>query len=131
MAFTLVIGGAGRTGRQITSRLLERDIAVRVFSRHPRAATRGGAENVRGDLASLDTDVLSDVSGVIVTVEPPADAASADALMHRGVASLAALAAAAHVPVVLVSQIYISRPGAHPALRDVITSAARAGRSAR
>lgn len=125
MAVTLVIGGAGRTGRRITSRLLEHDILVRVLSRHPREATRGGAEHVRGDLASLDTNVLSGVSGVIVTVEPPTDTAGADALMHRGVASLATIAARAHVPVVLVSQIYISRPRVHPSLRDVITARGR------
>jgi uncharacterized protein YbjT (DUF2867 family) len=113
----LVIGGAGRTGRRVVERLRGRDRQVRVLSR--RAAPAPGVDTVRGDLARLEPDVLDGVTGVVVGVEPPYDAAGAQTVLHRGVADLAQQAAVRTVPVVLVSQIYVTRPDAYPAMRDV------------
>lgn len=115
----LVIGGAGRTGRRVVERLRARDRPVRVLSRRAAPAPTPGVETVRGDLARLEPDVLDGVAAVVVSVEPPYDAAGADTVLHRGVADLAERAAAAAVPVVLVSQIYVTRPDAYPAMREV------------
>jgi uncharacterized protein YbjT (DUF2867 family) len=113
-----VIGGAGRTGRRVVDRLQARGRRVRVLSRRV-AGPAPGVEAVRGDLARLEPDVLDGVAAVVVSVEPPYDAAGADAVLHRGVADLAQQAAGREVPVVLVSQIYVTRPDAYPAMREV------------
>jgi len=118
----LVIGGAGRTGRRVASRLRDRGVAVRIMSRHPDRVVVGGVEQVRGDLTALAGGVLEGVGGVVVTVEPPYDATGAQALMHHGVADLATAAARRQVPVVLVSQIYITRPNAYAQMREIIVA---------
>ena len=122
---TIVIGGAGRTGRRITARLLQRGGEVRVLSRRLSDRAVPDVEQVRGDLRAFDAGVLAGMTGVVITVEPPYDAAGAEAVMHRGVADVASAAARAGIPVVLVSQIYITRPDAQPQLRDVIAARGR------
>lgn len=125
----LVIGGAGRTGRRVAGRLVEQGRNVQVLSRHPLHGdgqdASGGVQHLRGDLTAMDPAVLDAVGGIVVSVEPPSDAAGAEALMHRGVAALARAAAARQVPVVLVSQIYITRPDAYPQMRAVIKARGR------
>lgn len=51
MALFAVIGGAGRTGRRVTDRLLERGHEVRIVSRHPQPAPRAAVQSVPADLA--------------------------------------------------------------------------------
>ncbi len=59
------------------------------------------------------------------SVEPPYDAAGAETVLHRGAARLAAAAAAVSTPFVLVSQIYVTRPDAYPAMAAVTEARAR------
>jgi uncharacterized protein YbjT (DUF2867 family) len=118
----LVIGGAGRTGRRVTDRLVRDGHDVIVASRHPRAAQ---ARTVAVDLSQdLDPSLLEGIVGVVVSVEPPMDTPGAEALLHHGVARLATQAATQHVPVVLISQIYVTRAGEHPEMAGVILARA-------
>ncbi len=127
MGTVVVVGGSGRTGRLVADRVLARGDRLRVVSRHPRPRGEPGVETVRADLGAL-TDpgaLLAGARGVVVSVEPPYDAAGAETVLHRGVARLAGAAAAGSVPVVLVSQIYVTRPGAYPAMAAVTEARAR------
>jgi uncharacterized protein YbjT (DUF2867 family) len=127
MALIAVVGGAGRTGRRVTDRLLERGHEVRIVSRNARSASREAVQSVPADLATIDAEhpALAEVAGVVVSVEPPYDAAGADAVLHHGVATLAGAAATRDVPVVLVSQIYITRPEAYPEMAEVTRARGR------
>jgi uncharacterized protein YbjT (DUF2867 family) len=82
---------------------------------------------VVGDLGDPATwpAALAGIDAVAVSVEPPHDAAGAEAVMHRGVAALAAAAAAHDVRVVLVSQIYVTRPQVYAAMAHVTEARAR------
>ncbi|GAB2530693.1 SDR family oxidoreductase [Nocardia heshunensis] len=112
----LVIGGTGRTGRQAVDLLREVGHEVVVGTRHPR-----DDRSIAVDLATtLDPRLLTGIDGVIVSVEPPVDDAASDAVMHIGVGRLAELAAAQKVPIVLVSQIYITRAAEHPDMAGII-----------
>ncbi len=127
MGTVVVVGGSGRSGRLVADRVLARGDRLRIVSRHPRPRDEQGVETVRADLGAL-TDpgaLLVGATGVVVSVEPPYDAAGAGAVLHRGVARLADAAAQASVPVVLVSQIYVTRPDAYPSMAAVTEARAR------
>ncbi|WP_330180947.1 NAD(P)H-binding protein [Nocardia sp. NBC_01503] len=112
----LVIGGTGRTGRRAVDLLRDLGHEVVVGTRRPR-----DNHSVAVDLASpLDPRLLDGIDGVIVSVEPPVNDAAADAVMNVGIGRLAELAAAAKIPVVLVSQIYITRAAEHPDMAGII-----------
>ncbi|MFJ4652478.1 SDR family oxidoreductase [Nocardia sp. NPDC088792] len=116
----LVIGGTGRTGRQVVDQLRAQGHAVVIGTRRPR-----GDDAVAVDLAQpLPVGVLDDIAGVVVSVEPPVDAAGADAVMNRGIARLAGLAGARQIQLVLLSQIYITRAEQHPELAGIIRARA-------
>lgn len=117
----LVVGGGGRTGRRVVSRLAGGGHQATVASRTPRA---GG---VALDLSAVDAGsaVFGGYDGIVVTVEPPVDAAGADRLLHHGVAAAAGAAAKLGVPFVVVSQIYVTRPEAYPAMAEVIVARRR------
>ncbi|SNS46027.1 NAD(P)H-binding [Geodermatophilus saharensis] len=125
MSTSLVVGGSGRTGRRVVERLLAAGRPVAVLSRRPRPAA--GVRTIVGDLDDPATwpAALADVDGVVVCVGPPHDAAGAETVVHRGVAALAAAAAERDLRVVLVSQIYVTRPQAHPAMAHVTEARAR------
>ncbi|MCX4099278.1 SDR family oxidoreductase [Nocardia sp. alder85J] len=112
----LVVGGSGRTGRRVAELLTASGHEVIVGGRHPH-----GPHALTVDLAHEPApELLRGVDGVIVSVEPPTDAAGATAVMHHGIAGLAKIAATQQIPVVLISQIYITRAAAHPELADII-----------
>ncbi|WP_405489020.1 SDR family oxidoreductase [Nocardia sp. NBC_00511] len=112
----LIIGGTGRTGRHAVAQLGELGHDVVVGTRRPR-----DEHSVAVDLANpLDAGLLDGFDGVIVSVEPPTDDTGADAVMNGGVERLAELAAAQQIPVVLLSQIYITRAAEHPELAGII-----------
>lgn len=121
----LVVGGSGRTGRRIVAGLRAAGRPVSVLSRAPRPGA--GVPTVVGDLGDPATwpAALAGVDAVAVSVEPPYDAAGAEAVMHRGVAALADAAAARDVRVVLVSQIYVTRPQVYAAMAHVTEARAR------
>jgi uncharacterized protein YbjT (DUF2867 family) len=123
----LVIGGRGRTGRHAVDLLSESNRDVIVGTRRPRT---GGAVAV--DLSGeLDPQLLRGIDGVLVSVEPPTDENGAEAVMHRGVANLARMAAGHDIPVVLLSQIYITRAVEHPDMAGIIRSRAAGERALR
>ncbi|MGY1671758.1 NAD(P)H-binding protein [Geodermatophilus sp. SYSU D00710] len=119
MSTLLVVGGSGRTGRRVVQGLLAAGRPVTVLSRRPRPVA--GVGTTVGDLADPATwpAALEGIGGVAVSVEPPYDAEGAEAVVHRGVAALAAAAADRGIRVVLVSQIYVTRPQAYPAMAHV------------
>ncbi|HKS43607.1 MAG TPA: NAD(P)H-binding protein [Amycolatopsis sp.] len=121
MSTFIVVGGAGRTGRRITERLTKDGHRVIVASRDPE-----GEETVTLDLAGrVDPAVFAGADGIVITVEPPKDPDEAEAVMHAGVAAVAGIAAHEDIPVVLVSQIYLTRASEHPEMADRIAARAR------
>jgi uncharacterized protein YbjT (DUF2867 family) len=121
----LVVGGSGRTGRLVVRRLLEQERPVRILSR------RATADDPRVDAAhgsitdaGAVREAVRGCAGVVVTVEPPGDRAGAHATLDDGVRLVAEIAHAAGAAVVLVSQIYISRPEAYPAMAEIIRARA-------
>lgn len=126
MSSFVVVGGAGRTGRRVVGRL--RDSGHRVV-----VASRGSAGEgaVRLDLTAPDPTVFAGADGVVISVEPPKDADGAEAAMHDGVAVIAAVAAREDIPVVLVSQIYATRPAEHPEMAARIEARVRGEQSLR
>ena len=121
MSTFVVVGGAGRTGRRVTERLTKDGHRVVVASRHP----EGGATAELDLAAGADPTVFTGVEGIVITVEPPKDPADAEAVMHDGVAAIADIAAREDVPVVLVSQIYLTRATEHPDMAVRIEARAR------
>ncbi|HET6499394.1 MAG TPA: NAD(P)H-binding protein [Amycolatopsis sp.] len=127
MSTFVVVGGAGRTGRRITERLAKDGHRVVVASRNPE-----GDETVELDLASgTPLPSLTGADGVVISVEPPKDPGAADAVMHLGVAAVAESAAREDIPVVLVSQIYLTRAAEHPEMSERIEARARGERALR
>lgn len=121
MSTFVVVGGAGRTGRRITERLTKNGHRVVVASRDPE-----GDETVQLDLSErVDPAMFSGVDGVVVAVEPARDPAEAEAVMHHGIAGIGSAAAREDIPVVLVSQIYLTRAAEHPEMAARIEARAR------
>lgn len=123
MSLICVVGGSGRTGRRVVDLLVAAGYDVRVVSRRPRPASP--------TVTALTADItdgaavraaLGGADGVVVSVEPPTDAAGARAVLTDGVASIASAAGGVHV--VCVSQIYITRPSAFPGMEDVVAARA-------
>jgi len=120
----LVIGGAGRTGRHVVSRLLARGVHVRVLSRRARLMAGEGVEPAPGDITDpvAVAAALEGVDGCVVVVESANDDRLPNgprAVHHEGARHVVA-AAAPGTHVVLVSQIYITRPHAYPAVAATI-----------
>jgi uncharacterized protein YbjT (DUF2867 family) len=121
MSTFVVIGGSGRTGRRITERLTKDGHQVVVASRHPE-----GDKTVELDLAAgVDPATFAGAEGIVICVEPPKDPATAEVVMHESVASIAGVAAREDIPVVLVSQIYLTRAAEHPDMAARIEARAR------
>ncbi|WP_433256824.1 SDR family oxidoreductase [Streptosporangium sp. CA-135522] len=125
MGSFMVVGGAGRTGRRVVEALTGAGHQVTLASRRP-GRSRDGLNAVILDLArGVDPELLAGMSGVVVSVEPPSDSAGADAVLNRGVASLAEVASRTGAQVVLVSQIYVTRARQHPGTAGIIEARAR------
>jgi uncharacterized protein YbjT (DUF2867 family) len=129
MPSSLVIGGAGRTGRHIADRLRRDGAAVKVLSRNPDRVP-DGIEAIAGDITRPDSvaAAMRGVDSVVLVVESAMndDGApnSPTAVHDHGTANVIA-AAEDGLHVVMVSQIYITRPEAFPAAADVIAARAR------
>ncbi|HMI70031.1 MAG TPA: NAD(P)H-binding protein [Solirubrobacteraceae bacterium] len=129
MPSSLVIGGAGRTGRHIVDRLRRDGAAVKVLSRNPDRVP-DGVEAIAGDITRPDSvaAAMRGVDSVVLVVESAMNddgsPNSPTAVHDQGTANVIAAAAdGAHV--VMVSQIYITRPDAFPAAADVIAARGR------
>ncbi|WP_217809838.1 NAD(P)H-binding protein [Micromonospora sp. NBS 11-29] len=114
-----VIGGAGRVGRRIVRRLLERGVPVRVTSQDVRRAGRTVPDGVpleHADVRDAATlaGPLDGCRAVVFSVEPGSASRGPDrpeTTMFQGVRNVLDAAGAAHL--VLVSQIYVTRSD-HP-----------------
>jgi uncharacterized protein YbjT (DUF2867 family) len=121
----VVIGGNGRTGRHIVERLRASTHPVRVLSRH---AGDLDADIVVGSITARD-DVhraVGDAAGVVIVVESSERPGpnGPEAVHGHGVENvIAAAPPAAHI--VLVTQIYITRPEAFESVRAVILARRR------
>jgi uncharacterized protein YbjT (DUF2867 family) len=128
MPSTLVIGGAGRTGRHIVDRLRRDGAAVKVLSRHPDRVP-DGVEAIAGDITRPDSvrDAAAGVDSIVIVVESAMNddgSPNAPTAVHdTGTANVIAAADGRHV--VMVSQIYITRPEAFPAAAEVIAARGR------
>ncbi|PYC86939.1 hypothetical protein C7C46_05475 [Streptomyces tateyamensis] len=119
----VVVGGAGRVGRIIVQRLLERRESVRVIGRsvqHARRHLAPGAVFSQGDVRVPQTlaTPLAGCAAVVYCVEPGTDDRGPDrpeTTLHQGVRNvLAAATAGGNRPqVVLVSQLHATHQG-HP-----------------
>ncbi|WP_457029261.1 SDR family oxidoreductase [Kitasatospora sp. P5_F3] len=119
----VVVGGAGRLGRLIVQRLLDRGESVRAMGRTVQLARRHlppGAVFVQGDVRLPETlaGPLAWSSAVVISVEPGTDDDGPnrpEATMYLGVRNVleAATAAGARPHVVLVSQLHATHQG-HP-----------------
>ncbi|TVT20781.1 sugar nucleotide-binding protein [Amycolatopsis rhizosphaerae] len=124
MSTFVVVGGTGRTGRLVVDRLAAEGHEVVVASRGA-AEAPAGARPATMDLAAPEVSVFAGADGVVISVEPPKDPAQAEAVMHHGVAAVANVAAREDIPLVLVSQIYLTRPAEHPEMAERIEARAR------
>jgi uncharacterized protein YbjT (DUF2867 family) len=120
MSTFVVVGGAGRTGRRVVDRLTSSGHTVVVASREPT-----GMEVAELDLAAPDPAVFAGADGVVISVEPPKDADAAETVMHNGIAGIGDIAARDDIPVVLLSQIYVTRAAQHPEMTERIEARAR------
>lgn len=126
----LVVGGTGRTGRHVVGKLLERGYTVRVLTRDPSRARERldeGTEVFGGDVTQAGNveGAMRGADGAVVIVESAVsdDAPNSPERAHYGgtlnvVAG--ALADGGSAQVVLVSQIYVTRPERYPEVRSVI-----------
>ena len=124
----LVVGGTGRTGRHVVRKLLERGYPARVLTRNPARAENRLGDGV-GVFGGHVTDAESvwaateNAGAVVVIVESSNfdDAPNSPERAHYGGAlNVVSAAAARSTHVVLVSQIYITRPETYPEVRNVI-----------
>ncbi|MCX4748306.1 NAD(P)H-binding protein [Kitasatospora sp. NBC_01287] len=119
----VVVGGAGRVGRIIVQRLLERQEDVRVVGRSAPPAHRGPAPEAvfsQGDVRDPRTLAapLAGCSALVYCVEPGTDDLGPDrpeTTVYQGVRhAIAAAAAGGNRPhVVLISQLHATHQG-HP-----------------
>jgi uncharacterized protein YbjT (DUF2867 family) len=123
----LVIGGAGRTGRHVVDRLRARGTTVRVLSRRPKGLPEQ-VQTVVGDITdshSVATAVDS-VEGVVIVVESALTedgTSNSPSNVHiEGTRHVIEACGGRDVHVVMVSQIYITRPEMLPSARDVIAA---------
>jgi uncharacterized protein YbjT (DUF2867 family) len=128
MPSTLVIGGAGRTGRHIVDRLRRDGAIVNVLSRNPDRVPEG-VEAIAGDITRPDSvrEASAGVDSIVIVVESAMNddgSPNAPTAVHDvGTANVIAAADGRHV--VMVSQIYITRPEAFPAAAEVIAARSR------
>ena len=122
----LVVGGTGRTGRHVVRKLLERGYPARVLTRHPaRVEDRLGDGVFGGDVTDAESvrAAMENAGAVVVIVESSIsdDVPNSPERAHYGGAlNVVSAAAARSAHVVLVSQIYITRPETYPEVRNVI-----------
>lgn len=122
----LVIGGSGRTGREIVERLRhDPSRAVRTLSRH---GIDGDAEAIIGSITDRTAvqRAAHGAGGVVICVESSEQPGpnGPEAVHVHGVENVID-ATPPDARIVLVSQIYITRPEAFEQVRDVILARRR------
>jgi uncharacterized protein YbjT (DUF2867 family) len=124
---TLVIGGTGHTGRLIVQKLMQHGQSVRVLARNTTSARGQLSKEVEifeGDITRADEVALAmrNVTGCIVIVESSNSDASPNGPRHVHYEGIQHVLAAAEsmTQIVLVTQIYITRPERYPEVHTVI-----------
>ncbi|XGV94796.1 MAG: SDR family oxidoreductase [Leptolyngbya sp. BL-A-14] len=134
----LVVGGSGRTGRLIVQKLQKAGYAVRVLTRSLKKAQAlfdPTVDIVEGDLTqrrSVET-AMHGVESVIVAVESADsdDASNAPKQVHyQGMCTILAVAKKS-THIVLVTQIYMTRPNLYPEMSNIIAWRGKAEESVR
>ena len=123
----LVIGGTGHTGRFIVQKLIQQGQRVWVLSRTPHTVQEqfdAQVENIEGDIthALNVADAMHGVSGCVIIVESSdSDSApnSPERVHSEGTRHVLAAAEPATY-IVLVTQIYVTRPDSYPEARNII-----------
>lgn len=123
----LVVGGSGRTGQSIVQKLKQSGCSVRVLTRNPKQAQvlfDASVETVAGNITQIqDVEAaMRDVDGVVIAVESADsdDAPNSPEQVHyQGTRHILA-AAAKSTGIVLVTQIYITRPDRYPEMSNII-----------
>ena len=124
----LVIGGTGNTGRHIVQKLPQHGYTVRVLARDIRAAREhfdSQVEVVSGDIthASSVTAAMRDMAGCVIIVESSSsDSApnSPERVHYEGTRYVLSAAGEQMAHVVLVTQIYVTRPDRYPEVHNII-----------
>lgn len=124
----LVIGGTGNTGQHIVQQLQARGDHVRVLSRQARRGADSGAiELVAGSITDPEAvrSAVAGMDGVVICVESANSSSSAnapEAVHHQGVENVIEAARAQNSHIVLVTQIYITRPEAYASIANIIAA---------
>lgn len=116
----LVIGGNGRTGHNIVTKLRARGQVVRIMARH----ARPGNDVVIGDITdgACVAEAMKGVAGVIIIVESGEQDHGPNSprrVHYEGILHVLE-AATSQTSIVLVTQIYITRPERYPEVRSII-----------
>lgn len=133
----LVIGGTGNTGRHIVKQLQAQGDSVRVLSRGAGVGSATmGAEMVAGSITDANAvrAAVQGMDGVVICVESAnSDTApnAPEVVHHEGVVNVIDAARAQNTHIVLVTQIYITRPQAFAAVANVIAARDRGERALR
>lgn len=119
-----VIGGSGRTGKRVVERVHALGAGVRVLSRRPRTGRRG-VEIIAGSITDAESVVqaMTGADGVVVVVESAEQDGGPNGpeqVHFHGMQHVIAAAGDRDCQIVLVSQIYITRPERYPQVRNVI-----------
>jgi uncharacterized protein YbjT (DUF2867 family) len=125
----VLVVGTGDLGRRVIRKLIERGAReVRAFSRHPRGPE--GARLVPGDVTDPEgvLAAMEGVGGVVIAVESAYsddDLNGPERVHHGGTRNVVAAAGdGAHV--VLITQIYVTRPRTAPGMASIIAARRRA-----
>lgn len=119
----LVIGGAGRTGSHIVTQLSKLGHTTKILSR--RATSNKTTEVIRGDItdsASIASAVKNATGVVIVVESSESDSApnSPEKVHYQGTLNVLAALKSSSIPLLMVSQIYITRPKRYPEVANII-----------
>jgi uncharacterized protein YbjT (DUF2867 family) len=119
----LVIGGAGQTGSLIVKQLQQLGQTIKILSRHAKATKT--AEVIRGDITNPESvaEAVKSIQGVVVVVESSEDDSapnSPEKVHYQGTLNVLNALGRKAAPLLLVSQIYITRPERYPEVANII-----------
>jgi uncharacterized protein YbjT (DUF2867 family) len=119
----LVIGGAGQTGSLVVNQLQKLGQTLKILSRHAKADK--SLEVVQGDITNAETvrEAVKGIQGVVIVVESSEDDSapnSPEKVHYQGTLNVLNALGRKDAPLLLVSQIYITRPERYPEVKNII-----------